>query len=183
MDEVELKFRLTGAEAHDRLRETLLPLGAERRPVEHEENRLYDGASGPLDEAGAVLRLRVVDGGPRAKLTYKGPARYDGAVKARREIEVGVADAEGMHALLEALGYRVTRIYHKERELWRLGDAEVALDTLVFGHFCEIEGPVEAITSLARTLGLDAGQAERRGYPALAAEHEEHERETGAGGL
>ena len=180
MDEVELKFRLVGAEEHDRLREALPPLGAVRRPVEYEENRLYDDAGGRLDEEGAVLRLRVVDGGPRAKLTYKRPARYDGALKARREIEVAVANAERMHALLEALGYQVTRTYHKEREPWRLGDVEVALDTLAFGHFCEIEGPAEAITSLANTLGLDESQAERRGYPALAAEYE---RESGAGGL
>ena len=180
MDEVELKFRLDGPAEQERLRAALIPLGAHRDRREHEENRLYDDADERLDEAGAVLRLRIIDGGPRAKLTFKGPARYQGSVKSRREIEVEVADAETTHALLEALGYRIDLTYHKDREAWRLGDVEVALDTLVFGHFCEIEGPASAISALAASLGLEEGRAERSGYPALMAEYE---KKAGAGGL
>lgn len=173
MDEVELKFRLDGAEEHERLRAALRDRGAVRIGVEHEENLLFDDAAGRFSEGSGVLRLRVLDGGPRAKLTYKGAARYDGAVKSRQEIEVGVTDAAPMRALLEALGYAVTLSYAKERETWRLDDAEVVLDTLVFGHFCEIEGPAMTITRLATELGLDPDRAETAGYAALMEEYAE----------
>ena len=115
--------------------------------------------------------MRVLDGGPRAKLTYKGPAHFAGVVKSRQEIELDIEDGPTMQALLEALGYRVSLVYLKEREAWRLGEVEVALDTLDFGHFCEVEGPADAITSLAGRLGLRDDQVEPRGYPSLTAEH------------
>lgn len=171
MDEVEIKFRLDGAADHERLRGELAALGAQRMPVQHEDNWLFDTDGHDVARAGGVLRLRVLDGGPRATLTYKGPARFAGVVKSRREIEVEVDDAAPMQALLEALGYRVMLVYRKEREPWRLGDVEVALDTLDFGHFCEIEGPAEAITALARRLGLSDDRVEPRGYPALTGDH------------
>ena len=174
MDEVELKFRLSGAKAHDRLRELLAGLGATPASRRHEENRLYVDAAGRLATEGKVLRLRVLDGGPEGCLTAKGPARFDGGVKQREEIEVEVADAGAAHALLEALGYHVTLTYEKERKPWRLGEVEVALDTLPFGHFCEIEGPAATITALAERLGLAPQEAERRGYPELQRQFERH---------
>ena len=170
MEEVELKFRLREATAHARLRVALAALGARPHPPQHEENRIYADAAGTLSAEGKVLRLRIVDRGPAAVLTYKGPARYEGAVKQREEIEVDVADAERAHALLGALGYSVAVTYEKERERWRLGEVEVALDTLPFGHFCVVEGPAEAIGALARRLGLDERDAEPLGYPALQRE-------------
>ena len=41
------------------------------------------------------MRLRLLDGGPGGRLTYKGPATYDGAVKRRVELETAVADLAG----------------------------------------------------------------------------------------
>lgn len=172
MDEVELKFRLSGEAEHERLRAALRGLGARDEGQEHEENLLFDDRGGELSDAGSVLRLRVLDGGPRAKLTYKGAARYEGAVKSREEIELSVDDAERMRGLLNALGYEVTLTYAKDRETWRLEDAEVVLDSLVFGHFCEIEGPASTIKRLAEELGLREDQVEMSGYAALMAEYE-----------
>ena len=171
-DETELKFRLSGAEAHAHLRDLLTNLGATPSPPQHEENRLYADAAGRLAAEDRVLRLRILDGGPSGRLTVKGPARFAGAVKQREEIEVEVADTEDAHALLEALGYRVSMTYEKEREPWQLGDVEIALDMLLFGHFCEIEGPAPAITTLAEQLGLDPHDAERRSYPELQRQFE-----------
>lgn len=167
MDEIEVKYRLGGGADHERLRAALTRLGARPERPQHEANDLYDLPSGELGRRSAVLRLRTLDGGPRAKLTYKGPARFDGIVKSRQEIETDVGDALKMAALLEALGYARTLTYAKEREAWRIGNAEVALDVLEFGHFCEIEGPVDEISGLADQLGLDEAQAEPAGYPTL----------------
>jgi predicted adenylyl cyclase CyaB len=171
MDEVELKFRLADAGEQERLRGALRDRGAERAGTEQEENLMFDDRNGGLVAAGSILRVRMLDGGPKAKLTFKGPARYEGGVKSRREIEVAVADGGALRSLLEALGYEVGLTYDKQRETWRTGGAEVALDTLVFGHFCEIEGPEAEIRDLARALGLDETQAEAEGYPSLMARY------------
>ena len=167
MDEVEIKYRLPDAAAHDRLRASLAALGARRGGAGHEENRIYADADGRPETDGGVLRLRIVDGGPDGKLTYKGPARYDGGVKSRREVEIRVHDATGVHEILTALGYRVSVTYEKDRETWRLGETEVALDRLAFGIFCELEGPADEITALAQRLDLDDAHVEREGYPRL----------------
>ena len=181
MDEVELKFRLAGDAEHQRLRDTLQARGARRIGAEQEENLLFDDRAGQLSAAGTVLRIRLLDGGPKAKLTYKGAARFDAGVKRRQEIEVAVADGREMQALLEALGYAVGLTYAKQRETWRIGGVEVALDTLIFGHFCEIEGPEAEIRDLARALGLDEAKAEAEGYPSLMARYSAESDGSGAG--
>ena len=44
--------------------------------------------------------------------------------------------------------------------------------SLVFGLFCEVEGPEERIRALADRLGLRAEQVETRGYPQLQRLHD-----------
>jgi predicted adenylyl cyclase CyaB len=171
MDEIELKYRLEGPEAHDWLRARLAELGASRGPQVDEENVLYDDPAGSLRAGGAALRVRAIDGGPSARLTFKGPATIQDGVKSRREVELGVDDDGALRAILEALGYAPSVRYLKRRESWRLDGVDVALDKLVFGTFCELEGPEGRIRALADRLGLRAEQVEVRGYPQLQQLH------------
>lgn len=170
-EESEVKYRLAGPAARDRLRARLAALGARPMGTVREENVLFDRPGGRLAATGRLLRLRVLDGGPAGRLTYKGPATYAGAAKRRVEIETAVADSAALRALLQALGYCPTLTYAKQRETWQLDDAEVALDELAFGHFCEIEGPPAALARVAAALGLPPETAEPATYPALAAQH------------
>jgi adenylate cyclase, class 2 len=170
-EEIEAKYRLTGPEAHARLRDRLAALGARPGGRVTEDNVLYDRPDGALRAQDTILRLRVHDGDPAGQLTYKGPATRDGALKRRVELETAVADAATLRAILAALGYAPTIQYAKQRETWHLDGAEIALDTLEFGHFCEIEGPADAITRLAAALDLPPEAAEPAGYPALMARH------------
>jgi predicted adenylyl cyclase CyaB len=172
MDEIELKYRLDGPESQERLRARLIELGAERGADADEENVIYDDPDGSLQAGGAALRLRSIDGGPAARLTFKGPATIRAGVKARREIELGVDDDRAARALLSALGYAPSVRYLKRRESWRLDGVEIALDRLVFGLFCEVEGPEERIRALADRLGLRPEQVETRGYPLLQRLHD-----------
>lgn len=165
--ETELKYRLTGPDDHARLRERLAELGASPNGLQTEENLLYSPGPDQSLAPGSVLRLRTLDGGPRAIATFKGPAAFDGGVKRRREVEAAVEDAAAAARLLEALGYEPSIRYRKTRETWHLDDVEVALDALAFGAFCELEGPSEQIEPLAESLGLRADQLETRGYPEL----------------
>ena len=52
----------------------------------------------------------------------------------------------------------------------------VALDTLEFGRFVEIEGAEDQIRRTADLLGLDTATAERRGYPSMMRAHQARER-------
>lgn len=155
--ERELKF----AEVeHDRLRDRLLELEAERMWTSAlEENWVFD-RKGELQGEGCVLRLRRDPRG--AWLTYKGPAAFEGRTKIRTEHETEVSECESTRQILESLGYRVTRRYEKRRELWRVGGVTVALDRTPIGEFAEFEG--EAAEALAKRFGFDPSKAERRSY-------------------
>jgi adenylate cyclase class 2 len=170
--EVESKYRLDGPVGHDALRARLVALGARRGAVEQERNVLFDYPDGSLQAANRVLRIRILDGGPAGRLTYKGPADYAAAVKSRTELEIAVDDCRIAQALLEALGYAPSLQYPKERETWYLEGAEVALDVLPFGTYCEIEGPLAVIPRLAAALGLPDAAAEPAGYPTLMARYQ-----------
>lgn len=164
--ERELKF----AEVeHDRLRDRLIEMEAERMwSSALEENWLFD-QGGKLEKGNRLLRLRRDSRG--AWLTYKGPATYEGRTKVRLEHETEVGDADETRALLESLGYEVTRRYEKKRELWRVGGVTVALDRTPIGDFAELEG--EAAEALSKRLGLDPDRAERRNYLRLYQDYRE----------
>jgi predicted adenylyl cyclase CyaB len=159
------------------VRRRLVALGAALlHPAALERNWVLDRADpqpapgGALLDSGRLLRLREDARG--ARLTYKGPARYEGdtgSVKVREEREVAVGDGAGMLGILLALGYRVVRRYEKRREEWRLGSASIALDVTPLGAFVEVED--ETPEPVARTLGLDPELATRASYLALWEEH------------
>lgn len=171
MEESEVKYRIDGPQALAVLRERLAVLGAEYRGAAVETSVLFDTPDAQLRATDRVLRLRWHDERRDAWLTYKGPARWEGALKRREEHTVAVADGPAMERILTRLGFTPRQRYTRHRETWRYAGAEVALDTLEFGTYCEIEGPAPVITALATALGLSPTQAEPRPYPALAAEH------------
>ena len=167
-NETEIKFRLRGPEEHGRLRTALTVLGARPTPATTEDNTLFDTMGTDLAARRQVLRLRTVNGGPRGFMTFKGPATFIDGIKSREEIEYGVDDAASARATLLALGYQPKISYGKVREAWYLNDAEIVLDTLEFGWFCEIEAEIERIDEILPLLGLLRSQAERDSYPTLA---------------
>ena len=105
-------------------------------------------------------------------LTVKGPAKFVGPVKVREETETEVKDAHATLDLLTELGFRVDFTYKKHRAMWTLdGAVSVTLDTLDFGWFVELEGPLEVLPEQARSLGLDPAKALKDSYSVLARKH------------
>ncbi len=156
---IERELKFSGVE-HDRLRDRLIEMEAERVWASSlEENWIFD-RKGELEAAGCVLRLRRDSRG--AWMTYKGPARFEGRIKIRQEHETEVTDSEQARRLFESLGYAVTRRYEKRREMWRVGGVTVALDHTPIGDFAELEG--DAAEALSKRLGFDPAHAERRNY-------------------
>lgn len=163
--ERELKFAL-GAPL-DEARERLQELGAEMvADASLERNWVFDRRD-ELFASGRLLRLRVDAGG--ARLTYKGPPRFEEGLKVRDELETEVGDAETLRSLLARLGYHVVQRYEKLRESWRLDGTLVALDHTPLGDFVEFENG-DAV-AVAERCGFDPRLAERRSYLRLWEDH------------
>jgi predicted adenylyl cyclase CyaB len=167
--ECELKFRVAGPPDHGRLRSALRKLGYRLEGTYDEENFRFAGPRKTTRRT--TLRLRVLDGGPRGVLTAKGEAHFVAGVKVREETEVDVADGHATLDLLTQLGFQVLVIYKKHRSVWKQGAVNVTLDRLDFGHFVEVEGPLEQIPGVARSLGLDPAKAVKDSYSIMARKH------------
>lgn len=159
-EEWELKFHCPSLED---LRERLRELDAERlSPASPEDNMVYDHKN-RLREGGKLLRLRIEPKGSR--LTFKGPARYEGEIKIRVEHETEVEDSIQMEAILTSLGFEVVRRYQKKREEWHVGGVSVSLDHTPIGDFAEFEGTGAA--AVARRCGFVLEESEKRTYVEL----------------
>ena len=162
--EREIKIRVEGLDA---LRDRLLELEAERlAPSSFEDNWLLD-RGGELTAARTTLRIRSDRHGSR--LTFKGPAVFDGVVKVRVEHETKVENGEALMGIFESLGYRVVNRYQKHREEWQLGSVVIALDHTPIGDFAEFEG--DAAEKVASRCGFNPAEAETRTYPEIYADH------------
>ena len=136
--ETEAKWRADERE-HERLRAALRQAGATHIGTVREINSLFDSVDDALRLSGQVLRLRSLDDGDSI-LTFKGPATYHEGIKVREETELHLSDHDAMIGILRSLGFSTSLQYQKTRESWDFDGAVVALDTLEFGRFIEIEG-------------------------------------------
>jgi len=119
----------------------------------HETNLRFDTPDEVLSRQNQMLRLRKSH---TVTITYKGTMSIHDGVSHRQEIETEMGDFEIAKSLLEALGYRVTRIYEKYRTEFLLDGLTIALDELPYGNFVEIEGTgSEKIRQTAARLGLN----------------------------
>ena len=162
--ERELKFACDDLEA---VRERLAELDAERQAAAAFEDNLLFDRNGELEKAGSILRLRSDRHG--ARLTFKGPPRFEEGVKLRDEREISVSDAAEAQTLLEMLGYATVQRYQKMREEWQLGSVVAALDHTPIGDFVEFEGSSAA--QVAKRCGFEIEAAEQRSYIHIYADH------------
>ncbi len=130
-----------------------------------EDNRLFDDAAASLRARGVTLRLRRTPA--RASLTYKGPRRLKGGLKAREERETSIEDADELQAILLRLGLSPVFRYQKYREVWALDETEVVVDETPIGSFLEIEGEAAAIHGVASRLGFSPREYVAESYAAL----------------
>lgn len=144
MREVELKAMVADPEA---ARNALRAAGATLAFAGRLEDRRYDTPERALRLRDQVLRLRIYRGGDvRAMLDWKGPSSYEGGYKVREEHSTPVADPAALAAVLEGLGYVVTREIDRTIEQYRFEGATVRferyprMDVLV-----EVEGEPAAI--------------------------------------
>ncbi|MDD1660115.1 MAG: class IV adenylate cyclase [Methanomicrobiales archaeon] len=158
MMEIEAKIRVSALEP---VRARLRGRKARHLGVRVERDVYYNAPHRDFAATDEALRVRYSEGAP--VLTYKGPKLPGEGPKAREEICVAVDQGDLMELVLERLGFPRTAQVVKERDLYQLEGATIALDTVEsLGTFIEIEAPpglsrqeaVRRIRDIAEELGV-----------------------------
>ena len=152
--EIEAKLKV---DSLPEIAEKLDGLGAVFLEEQSQQDYYFDDKNRTLTKTDRCLRLRQQRVGEDEKvlLTYKG-AKEKSNFKKRQEIEIEVPDIGLAEQLLLALGYEKALVFEKSRQVWRLGQCDVALDEVpLLGSFVEIEGPDSGkIADVQKNLGL-----------------------------
>lgn len=174
MIEFELKARV---DTLSPLREALEERHAHLDCARVEQDRYYNHPCrdfGVTDEA-----LRVRRAGAETVVTYKGAKIAGTRLKAREELNLVIEDGAIFEEVLDKLGFRLTAEVTKQRELWSLEDASIALDDVEgLGTYAEVEilgerddtEVEERVHTLARALGI-VGTPITSSYLELVLEH------------
>jgi adenylate cyclase, class 2 len=171
--EIEIKLKV---ESHEQVLRRLVEIGGERVGRVRETNIFFDRADRSLRKADCGLRVRLTRGageaGPRALLTFKGPAGATG-LYAREAFDLKVTPVEQVVPMILAMGFEQMFLFEKDRESWRVGECLVELDTLPhFGKFVEIEGPSEEVVrAVQNQLGLGHLKQHDRSYIRMVSEY------------
>ncbi len=168
--EIEAKLKVDSlSETENKLGE----LGAKFLGELFQTDYFFDDANSTLTKSDKCLRIRKQKTGQSERyiLTYKGP-KEESNLKKRQELESEINDADSVHKLLTALGYKQILVVEKKRCLWQYENCEVALDRLRdLGDFVEIEGPDEKdIVNVQNILGLAESSHILKSYALLLKE-------------
>lgn len=136
----------------------------------------YDTVDRRLAAIDQVLRVRVyesADGGT-AHLDWKGATEIDAGLKTREEFTTGVTDLAGLSAILESLGYVVTREIEREISMYRVAGATVRFERYPrMDDLVEVEGSPAAIERAIETLGIERAAFSAERLPDFARRYEE----------
>lgn len=173
MEEVELKGVVPDeADARRRLEAAGARLAYEGRL----EDLRYDTRDRALAGQDHVLRVRVyrTAEGARASIDWKGPTRYEGGYKRREELSSGASDGDALVAILERLGYVVTREIEREIAQYEVHGAVVRLERYPrMDLLVEVEGTPDAIERAIATLGIPREAFTSERLPAFVARYEQ----------
>ena len=164
MEEIEIKFAVKDAKSVTaRLRKLGFRIAVGRH---HEKNYLFDDASGGLQKAGKLLRVRKTPS--NQTVTFKGPILPSSKLKHREEIECRIESAETLMRILDEVGFKVRTEYSKYRTVFERDSFNISLDETEAGNYLEVEGPSdEEITKLGEKLGYSERDFVRRTYAEL----------------
>ncbi len=147
------------------------------------EDRRYDNADRTLSRVDHVLRLRIyrTSTGVSAHLDWKGPTQYAGGFKVRDELTTAVAEPDALAAMLDLLGYTVTREIDRDIAQYGLEGTVIRfeqyprMDALV-----EVEGTPEGIENAIAALGMHRGSFTTARLPDFARAFEQRTGEKAA---
>lgn len=145
MIEIEIKARAD----RDFILKTLKKEGAVFEKAVEQVDTYYNAPHRDFAETDEALRLRQQ--GDRVFLTYKG-RKLDPKSKTREEVEVQVCDRQKMEGILLSLGFKITLVVSKKREIYHLKGVEVCVDRVErLGDFVELEAIASDVTKMEKT--------------------------------
>jgi len=170
--EIELKLPLTNTQD---IIDKLISLEAIFISEVTQHDYLYDSPFIDFKKKDEALRLRheICEENEKVFLTYKGPATFSSeGHKIREEHEVEVSDFAKMQKILKGLRFENTAIVKKIRRTYRVNDIIIAVDSLPFGDFIELEGDAKKSEIVRQKLGLGTVEPIKKGYIFLQMEWE-----------
>lgn len=153
--EIEAKFLDINP---DSLRDKLKKAGAKLiYPERMMRRKNFDYPDGRLEKIGGWIRVR--DEGDKITLAYK--RLLDRSLEGTKEISVVVDSFDGICDLLLAVGLDNKSYQETKRERWKLGGAEITIDTWPWiPTFAEVEAKNEdELKKITQKLELDWSQA------------------------
>jgi predicted adenylyl cyclase CyaB len=173
MFEVELKAVVDDL---DLRRKKLESAGAELTFDGRLSDTRYDTPARELFQRDEVLRVRRYQSSEsvRTHVDWKGPTDSAGAYKVREEISTVVDDFRGLTAILEKLGYVMTREIDRQIMQYRLGGATVRFEVYPrMDILVEIEGEPPVIELAIEALGMLRGEFTTERLAAFVARFEQ----------
>lgn len=173
MFEVELKAVVDDLELR---RKRMESAGAELTFDGRLSDKRYDLPSRELAQRDEVLRVRRYEtrDSVRTHVDWKGPTDTEGAYKVREEISTVVEDFKGLSAILEKLGYVVTREIDRQVMQYRWGAATVRFEVYPrMDNLVEVEGEPPVIEEAIETLAMLRGEFTTERLAAFVARFEQ----------
>lgn len=142
MIEVEVKAKIDNFED---IEKKLSEIGAEKSKKEFQEDIYFASPIVDFAKTDEALRIRTTKEDDTSKIfiTYKGP-KIDKKSKTRREIEMGIEEAEKCSEIFEAIGFEKVRTVRKNRQYYTYENFEISLDDIEgLDPYMEIEVALE----------------------------------------
>lgn len=158
MFEVELKAVVDDLELR---RKKIESAGAELMFEGRLSDKRYDLPARELANRDEVLRVRRYESADvvRTHVDWKGPTDSQGGYKVREEISTIVDDFRGLSAILEKLGYVVTREIDRKVIQYQWGAATVRFEIYPrMDILIEVEGEPPVIEEAIAVLGMLRGE-------------------------
>lgn len=138
MIEVEVKAKI---DSFDEMEERLKEIGALKTKKEFQEDIYFNSPIVDFAKTDEALRIRTTKENDNRNIfiTYKGP-KIDKNSKTRKEIEMGIEDAEKCSDIFEAIGFEKVRAVRKNRQYYAYENFEISLDDIEgLNPYMEIE--------------------------------------------
>lgn len=128
MIEVEVKAKINDFKE---MEEKLSEIGAAKTKKEFQEDIYFNSPVVDFAETDEALRIRTTteDDNTNIFITYKGP-KIDKESKTRREIEMGIDEAQKCSDIFEAIGFKKVRAVRKNRQYYAYENFEISLDDI-----------------------------------------------------
>jgi adenylate cyclase class 2 len=128
MIEVEVKAKI---DSFDEMEKRLDEIGAVKAKKEFQEDIYFASPIVDFAKTDEALRIRTTkeNDGVNIFITYKGP-KIDKKSKTRKEIEMGIDDAQKCLDIFEAIGFEKVRAVRKNRQYYNYENFEISLDDI-----------------------------------------------------